>query len=172
MPRRSISKRVAVVTAAAVVAVGTFAAGGAVAGPEKPAKPAKSAKPTEKQVAALFDEWNAALKTQDPEKVADLYWDDAVLLPTLSNQVRADRESRIDYFEHFLANKPVGKKIETHINVLDSNSVLDAGLYEFALTDHDTGKKSVAKARYTYEWEKRDGEWKIVNHHSSLMPEG
>ncbi|MDF3141446.1 MULTISPECIES: SgcJ/EcaC family oxidoreductase [unclassified Streptomyces] len=166
MTRRSIGKRVAVVTAAALVAVGTFAAGGAVAGSEK------AAKPTEKQVAALFDEWNAALKTQDPEKVADLYWDDAVLLPTLSNQVRADRESRIDYFEHFLANKPVGKKIETHINVLDSNSVLDAGLYEFALTDHDTGKKSIAKARYTYEWEKRDGEWKIVNHHSSLMPEG
>ncbi|KUN94124.1 SgcJ/EcaC family oxidoreductase [Streptomyces caeruleatus] len=167
MTRRSISKRVAVVTAAALVAVGTFAAGGAVAGPEKSAK-----KPTTKQAAALFDEWNAALKTQDPQKVADLYWDDAVLLPTLSNQVRADRESRVDYFEHFLANKPVGKKIETHINVLDSNSVLDAGLYEFALTDHDTGEKSVAKARYTYKWEKRDGEWKIVNHHSSLMPEG
>ncbi len=167
MTRRSIRKRVAVVTAAALVAVGTIAAGGAVAGPEKSAK-----KPTKKQVAALFDEWNAALKTRDAEKVADLYWDDAVLLPTLSNQVRADRESRVDYFEHFLANKPVGKKIETHINVLDSNSVLDAGLYEFALTDHDTGEKSVAKARYTYEWEKRDGEWKIVNHHSSLMPEG
>ncbi|MFE7273658.1 SgcJ/EcaC family oxidoreductase [Streptomyces sp. NPDC057623] len=166
MTRRSMSKRAAVVTVAALVAVGTLAAGGAVAGPEK------AAKPTKKQVAALFDGWNAALKTQDPEKVADLYWDDAVLLPTLSNQVRADRESRIDYFEHFLANEPVGKKIETHINVLDSNSVLDAGLYEFALTDHDTGKKSIAKARYTYEWEKRDGEWKIVNHHSSLMPEG
>ncbi|WP_369171153.1 SgcJ/EcaC family oxidoreductase [Streptomyces sp. R28] len=165
MTRRSISKRVAVVTAAALVAVGTFAAGAAVAGQEKAAKPAK------KQVAALFDEWNAALKTQDPEEVADLYWDDAVLLPTLSNQVRADRESRIDYFEHFLANKPVGKKIETHINVLDSNSVLDAGVYQFTLTDHDSGEKKIAKARYTYEWEKRDGEWKIVNHHSSLMPE-
>ncbi|MGN9755972.1 SgcJ/EcaC family oxidoreductase [Streptomyces sp. SD31] len=167
MTRRSITKRVAVVAAAALVAVGTFAAGGAVAGPEE-----EAAKPTKKQVTALFDEWNAALKTQDPQKVADLYWDDAVLLPTLSNQVRADRDSRVDYFEHFLANKPVGKKIATHINVLDSNSVLDAGVYEFALTDHDTGKKSIAKARYTYEWEKRDGEWKIVSHHSSLMPEG
>ncbi|MBT2673856.1 SgcJ/EcaC family oxidoreductase [Streptomyces sp. ISL-14] len=166
MTRRSITKRVAVVAAAALVAVGTFAAGGAVAGPEE------AAKPTKKQVVALFDEWNAALKTQDPQKVADLYWDDAVLLPTLSDQVRADRDSRVDYFEHFLANKPVGKKIATHINVLDSNSVLDAGVYEFALTDHDTGRKSTAKARYTYEWEKRDGEWKIVSHHSSLMPEG
>jgi uncharacterized protein (TIGR02246 family) len=165
MTRRSITKRVAITGAAALVAVGTFAAGAAVAGPEK------AANPTKKQVAALFDGWNAALKTQDPEEVADLYWDDAVLLPTLSNQVRADRESRIDYFEHFLANKPVGKKIETHINVLDSNSVLDAGVYQFTLTDHDSGEKKIAKARYTYEWEKRDGEWKIVNHHSSLMPE-
>ena len=166
MTRRSISKRVAVVTAAALVAVGTFAAGGAVAGPEK------AAKPTKKQVAALFDQWNAALKTQDPETVADLYWDDAVLLPTLSNQVRADRESRIDYFEHFLANKPVGKKIETHINVLDNNSVIDAGTYQFTLTDPESGEKSVVKARYTYAYEKRGGEWLIVNHHSSKMPEG
>jgi uncharacterized protein (TIGR02246 family) len=166
MTRSSIGKRVAVVTAAALVAVGTFAAGAAVAGSGEEAKPSK------KQVAALFDDWNAALQTGDPEKVADLYADDAVLLPTLSNEVRTDREGRIDYFEHFLENKPVGKKIETHINVLDSDSVLDAGTYQFALTDHETGKKSVAKARYTYEWEKRDGEWKIVNHHSSLMPEG
>jgi uncharacterized protein (TIGR02246 family) len=74
--------------------------------------------------------------------------------------------------EHFLENKPVGKKIETHINVLDHNSALDAGVYQFTLTDHETGKKRVVKARYTYEYEKRGGTWLIVNHHSSAMPEG
>ena len=38
-------------------------------------------------IAALFDEWNAALATKDPETVANLYAHDAVLLPTVSNEV-------------------------------------------------------------------------------------
>ncbi|MDQ0582465.1 SgcJ/EcaC family oxidoreductase [Streptomyces rishiriensis] len=158
--------RAALVTATAVVTAATVSAGISAAGGNRPAEP------TKRQAAALFDTWNAALQTGDPQQVADLYAGDAVLLPTLSDEVRTDRAGRIDYFEHFLANKPFGKKIETHINVLDANSVLDAGVYQFSLTDHDTGRKSVVKARYTYEWEKRNGEWKIVNHHSSVMPGG
>ena len=43
---------------------------------------------TRSQVAAAFDQWNAALATLDPEKVADMYAPGAVLLPTLSNKVR------------------------------------------------------------------------------------
>ncbi|MEU6306484.1 SgcJ/EcaC family oxidoreductase [Streptomyces chartreusis] len=167
MTRRSISKRVAVVTATAVIAVGTLAAGAAVAGPGWSEK-----KPNKKEIAGLFDQWNRALATGDPEQVADLYAKDAVLLPTVSNKVRADRAGIVDYFEHFLANKPVGTKIETHVNVLDHNSAIDAGVYEFALTDPATGEKSTVEARYTYAYEKRGGEWFIVNHHSSKMPEG
>ncbi|KUM79474.1 SgcJ/EcaC family oxidoreductase [Streptomyces curacoi] len=167
MTRRSVSKRVAVVTATAVVAVGTFAAGVGVAGTGGDDKAA-----SKKQIAGLFDQWNSTLQTGDPKKVADLYASDAVLLPTVSNKVRSDRAAIVDYFEHFLANKPVGKKIETHVNVLDGNSAIDAGVYQFTLTDKATGEKSVVKARYTYAYEKRNGEWKIVNHHSSKLPEG
>ncbi|GAB2736273.1 SgcJ/EcaC family oxidoreductase [Streptomyces bullii] len=172
--RTSIGKRVALVTAAAAVAAGTFAAGVGVAGAEPAAKPAKSSArtATEAQVLGLFDNWNAALQTGDPQKVADLYASDAVLLPTVSNKVRTDRAGIVDYFEHFLANKPYGTKLESHVNVLDENSVIDTGVYEFALTDHDTGVKNTVKARYTYEYEKRNGKWLIVNHHSSKMPEG
>ncbi|MGF0171210.1 SgcJ/EcaC family oxidoreductase [Streptomyces sp. Marseille-Q5077] len=167
MTRRSLSKRVAIVTATAVVAVGTVAAGAAVAGPGW-----GDGKPGKKQIAGLFDQWNRTLQTGDAEKVADLYASDAVLLPTVSNEVRADHAAIVDYFEHFLANKPVGKKIETHINVLDNNSAIDAGTYQFTLTDPETGEKRVVEARYTYAYEKRGGEWLIVNHHSSKMPEG
>ncbi|WP_416984314.1 SgcJ/EcaC family oxidoreductase [Streptomyces sp. T028] len=158
--------RAALVTATALVTAATVTAGVSAAGSEKAHKPSK------KQIAALFDGWNAALRTGDPEKVADRYAKDAVLLPTLSNKVRTDRAGIVDYMEHFLENKPVGKKIETHVNVLDGNSALDSGVYQFTLTDHATGKKRVVEARYTYEYEKRGGKWLIVNHHSSAMPEG
>jgi uncharacterized protein (TIGR02246 family) len=165
MTRRSVSKRAAIVTVAAVAAVGTVAVGVSAAGPKA------AAKPTTQQVTTLFDGWNTALQTGDAEKVADLYATDAVLLPTVSNKVRSDRAGIVDYFEHFLANKPVGKKIQSHVNVLDSDSAIDTGVYEFTLTDHDTGVKRVVEARYSYTYEKIDGKWLIVNHHSSAMPE-
>jgi uncharacterized protein (TIGR02246 family) len=161
-----MSKRAAIVTVTTVLALGTVGTVAATAGPQS------DAEPTKKQIAALFDGWNAALQTGDPEKVADRYAPDAVLLPTVSNEIRTDHAEIVDYFEHFLANKPVGKKVETIVNVLDSDSAIDTGLYEFTLTDPDTGAKRVVEARYTYEYEKRGGTWLIVNHHSSVMPEG
>ncbi|WP_406218449.1 SgcJ/EcaC family oxidoreductase [Streptomyces canus] len=166
MTRRSMTKRAAIVTATAIVAVGTVGTVAATAGTDAPKKP------TKKAIAGLFNTWNAALQTGDSKKVADLYAKDAVLLPTVSNKVRTDRAGIVDYFQHFLENKPVGKKVQTIINVLDSDSAVDAGVYEFTLTDPDTGAKRVVEARYTYEYEKRGGQWKIVNHHSSAMPEG
>ncbi|MEU0383498.1 SgcJ/EcaC family oxidoreductase [Streptomyces chartreusis] len=171
----SIRKRVAVATAVAVLAAGTVAVGSGVAGADARGNSAKkSAKTvTKSQVLGLFDQWNAALQTGDPQKVADLYAKDAVLLPTVSNNVRTDRAEIVDYFEHFLQNKPVGTKVESVVNVLDRNTAIDTGVYEFALTDHETGAKSTVKARYTYAYEKQpNGKWLIVNHHSSKMPEG
>jgi uncharacterized protein (TIGR02246 family) len=159
--------RAALVTATAVVTAATVTAGISTANSDKAA-----AKPTKTQVATLFDGWNAALQTGDAETVADLYASDAVLLPTVSNKVRTDRAGIVDYFEHFLQNKPAGKKVQTVVNVLDDNSAIDTGVYEFTLTDHETGEKKVVEARYTYAYEKRGGEWLIVNHHSSAMPEG
>ncbi|MFJ9564684.1 SgcJ/EcaC family oxidoreductase [Streptomyces fuscichromogenes] len=147
---------------AATVSVGVSQAGGSHASPE----------PSKKQIAGLFDKWNAALRTGDPEKVAGLYAKDAVLLPTVSNKIRTNHAEIVDYFEHFLQNKPVGKKVETIVNVLDTNSAIDTGVYEFTLTDPKTGAQRVVEARYTYEYEKRGGKWLIVNHHSSVMPEG
>lgn len=167
MPGRSISKRAAIVAVTTVLTLGTVGTVVATAGPQH-----RGSKPAVAQITGLFDNWNKALQTGDPEKVADLYATDAVLLPTVSNKIRTNRAEIVDYFEHFLQNKPVGKKIETIVDVLDKDSALDTGIYEFTLTDPKTGAKSTVEARYTYEYEKRNGKWMIVNHHSSKMPEG
>ncbi|GAA2518124.1 SgcJ/EcaC family oxidoreductase [Streptomyces longisporus] len=169
MTRRSTAKRAAIVTATAVVALGTIGTVAATAGP-KPA--VKHTEPTRAQIAGLFDTWNKALQTGDSEKVASLYAKDAVLLPTVSNKVRTNHAEIVDYFDKFLQSKPVGKKVQTIVDVLDRNTAIDTGIYEFTLTDKATGKKRVVEARYTYAYEKIHGKWKIVNHHSSAMPEG
>ncbi|GAB2970179.1 hypothetical protein GCM10023080_037000 [Streptomyces pseudoechinosporeus] len=170
--KRQIRTRAAVYTIAGLAVAGTVAAGISVASPEQEpsARHKPAAKASKGQIAALFDQWNAALQTGDSEKVADRYAPDAVLLPTASPKIRTNHDEIADYFEHFLLKKPKGEKLRTVINVLDGNSAIDAGLYEFHITDPETGKKSTLEARYTFEYEKRDGKWLIVNHHSSVVP--
>ena len=129
----------------------------------------REAGPSEARIASLFDRWNAALLSGDAEKVAARYAHDAVLLPTASPKIRTTRAEIVDYFEHFLENKPSGEKLRTVVEVLDRNTAVDAGLYRFTLTNQDGTTRHV-DARYTYVYEKRNGKWKIINHHSSVVP--
>ncbi|MCC2274782.1 SgcJ/EcaC family oxidoreductase [Streptomyces sp. ET3-23] len=123
------------------------------------------------RIKALFDRWNAALATGDANRVADLYAPDAVLLPTVSSQIRTTRAARVDYFKHFLESKPVGRIQERHIKILSRDAAVDSGLYEFTLTNKD-GSKSKVDARYTFVYERCRGKWLIINHHSSAVPAG
>ena len=120
-------------------------------------------------VAALFERWNVALASLDASRVAALYWDDAVLLPTVSNLPRTDKAAITDYFEHFLQRFPRGTVVRRITHHTCGLSV-DAGLYDFSVMDRH-GKPSTVSARYTFVYTFRDGEWRIQHHHSSAMPE-
>lgn len=124
----------------------------------------------EREIAALFDRWNASLATGNPQQVAALYAEDGVLQPTVSNWMRVGQDEIANYFESFLKKKPQGVINAREIKLLDEDSALDAGIYTFTLHD-DKGASHQVQARYTYVYEKQDGEWKISLHHSSAMPE-
>ncbi|KQZ30283.1 SgcJ/EcaC family oxidoreductase [Duganella sp. Root1480D1] len=123
----------------------------------------------EKEIAALFDRWNAALATGKTSEVVKLYAANGVLQPTVSNKIRATPEEIADYFDHFLALKPKGTINYRQIRVLDENTAVDSGAYTFDIVKN--GKPAKVRARYTYVYEKINGAWKIMNHHSSAMPE-
>lgn len=124
----------------------------------------------DREIAGLFDRWNSALQTGNVQSVVDLYAPDAVLQPTVSNQVRTTPDQIKDYFDHFMALKPVGQINYREIRQLGSNVAMDSGVYTFTLTEA-TGKIRQVQARYTFVYEQVDGQWKILNHHSSAMPE-
>lgn len=166
--------RIATISALTAALVAGIGAGSAAHSP--PGKPAavhqvtaKHSKPTTKTIANMFKQWNAALATGNPQKVADRYARNAVLLPTVSNKVRTDRAGIVDYFTHFLTSKPQGVIRESHIDVLDQTTAIDTGVYVFTLTEN--GKQRKVEARYTFVYELHRGKWLIVNHHSSAMPE-
>lgn len=123
---------------------------------------------SEKLATELFDRWNQALQTGKAKSVADLYWEDAVLLPTVSNVPRVNHAEIEDYFHHFLESKPFGTIISRNLKQ-GCNKLTDAGVYDFKVVKD--GKSMVVPARYTFVYEFRHGEWKISHHHSSMMPE-
>jgi uncharacterized protein (TIGR02246 family) len=122
---------------------------------------------SESEIAGLFDKWNTALATKDPAKVASFYAADAVLLPTVSNTATTPDEIKA-YFVNFLKLEPQGK-INTRKIDIGCNQAFDVGTYTFAVKSSD-GKPSTVAARYSYFYEIRNGEWKIVHHHSSRLP--
>lgn len=122
-----------------------------------------------KEAAAWFDQWNLALASLNPDQVAQRYWQDAVLLPTVSNTPRTTPAMVREYFVHFLEKHPRGR-IDTHTLHLGCNLVIDMGTYTFALLD-GAGRSSEVAARYTFVYAYRGGTWKILHHHSSALPE-
>jgi len=122
---------------------------------------------TEKLAEALFKKWNDALQTGSAKQVAALYFEDAILLPTVSNLPRTTPSEIEDYFNHFLEKKPYGRVKEHNIKQ-GCNKLTDAGVYDFEVTTN--GKTEVVPARYTFVYEHRNNVWKIIHHHSSMMP--
>ena len=53
------------------------------------------------------------------------------------------------------------------MRILSSDSAINSGIYRFDFAKDGTS----AKARYTYLYRKVAGKWKIMYHHSSLMPQ-
>ena len=99
----------------------------------------------EEQVIALFGDWNDALATGNPDVVTNMYAEDAVLLPTVSNQVRHNHAEIRDYFVAFLAKQPQGVITESNARVLSDTLATNAGVYVFTFGDGST-----VSARFNY----------------------
>ena len=118
-------------------------------------------------VLGLFEQWNTALSTLNPDTVTALYADNAVLLPTVSNQVRHNHEEIRDYFVGFLQKSPQGVIDEFNVNILSDVHATNSGIYTFTF-----GDGSQVSARFSYLYVASADGWKILQHHSSAMPEG
>jgi uncharacterized protein (TIGR02246 family) len=119
-----------------------------------------------KEVTKLFSAWNAALESGDPDRIVALYASNAVLLPTLSNQVRKTHSEIRDYFEKmFMPKNPSGRIVDCRVRVFGDVAV-SSGVFAFKFAD---GGVAHVRKSFVYHW--NGDEWLIAEHHSSLMPE-
>ena len=113
----------------------------------------------------LLQKWVNAIKSGDPKQVTDLYHpDNGILLGTFSNKERVGHELILEYFENLLKSPVEVEIVSEHFSTSMGVSV-NSGLYNFV-----TGGKTI-NARFSFVYQSYNGEWKIISHHSSVMPE-
>ena len=111
--------------------------------------------------------WVNEIKRGDPKQVAGLYHDDGLLLGTFSNKERVGYELILEYFENLLKS-PVDVEIVSEHPYDTGISVGNSGHYNFL-----TNGKTI-NSRYSFVWTPLNealSPWRILSHHSSVMPE-
>lgn len=113
--------------------------------------------------------WTKAIKRRDPSKITSLYSNDFVFLPTLSNEIKLNKQQGFSYFNN-LTKEVRGVELLSCFEQNYENVTVLSGKYNFyksgnlqTLLESDG---SIINARYTFII-KDD---KIVNHHSSVIP--
>ena len=121
----------------------------------------------------LLQKWVAAIKSGDPKRVTELYHRDAILLGTFSNKERVGHELILEYFENLLKSPVEVQIVSEHPFVESPDCAINSGLYNF-VTEGKTinARFSFVYALFNVKSEKYPQvEWKIISHHSSVMPE-
>ena len=112
----------------------------------------------------MLESWVEKIRTNDPKQVAALYHDDGLLLGTFSDIERKGHDLVLGYFENLLKSKVDVEVVTQHKHETDSITV-NSGLYNF-IVDGKT-----VNARFSFVFIKSGDEWKILSHHSSVLPE-
>jgi len=122
---------------------------------------------TEESIRSLFYLWNNALATGESRLVAKRYAKDAVLLPAVSDRPRMDYDSIKQYYDEFLKKQPQKEIIEGRVKI-GNGWAEDSGICEIVLRAEGNAR---IRARYSFLYVWEDHRWKILHHHSSVMPE-
>ena len=122
----------------------------------------------EDDVAAATQAWADAYNSHDPERVASMYDSNAVFWGTTSPTLRTTPAARLEYFSS-LANRPNAfVEIGEHEVRVYADVALNTGYYTFR--DNVDGEGVVRPSRFSFAYRLQDGEWLIVDHHSSRVP--
>ena len=116
----------------------------------------------------LLRKREVCLNNEDLDGIVNLYTDNAVLWGTFSDIIRDNHSLIRDYFEALFL------KDNLKVTFGDSNlrsfgqAAIYSGEYEFSYQD-DKEVKCPARFSFVF-YRNKDGEYRIIDHHSSLVP--
>jgi hypothetical protein len=124
----------------------------------------------ESAVLEALQRWVSTINSRQPSAVSRLYSDDAIFLPTLSHTRIHGSMDRTTYFARLLGKSGFRVDIlELDLQMLGDVGVC-SGVYDFDYTFR--GDNAQLEARFSMVFQRIDGVYLIVNHHSSQVPDG
>jgi uncharacterized protein (TIGR02246 family) len=119
-------------------------------------------------VEAATARWIDAFNRKSSADIVRLYAPDAVFLGTSSPVIRDTPALVAEYFAGLAALGDATNAVGEHRVQLLGDVAINSGYY--TLTRTVDGKTTQSPARFSFVYQKRDGNWLIVSHHSSALP--
>lgn len=121
------------------------------------------------EVQAATQAWVASFNDCNPGKLAALYLPEAILWGTISPTLISTPAGVREYFDRACAANPQFKATLGEQSVrLYGDTAISSGGYVFAREVQ--GQLRSFPARYSFTYRKVNGQWLIVDHHSSAVP--
>ena len=114
------------------------------------------------QTPSIIETWANAISLRNPQIMTSFYCQNAVLVGTFSKPFEIDKDEIYKYFVDFLSVKRMSCKILEQVCQQGEVVMTSSGVYEFTIDGETT------RARFTYTLIPINGEYKILNHHSSV----
>lgn len=120
-------------------------------------------------VEAATGRWIDAFNRKDARDIVALYAPDAVFFGTSSPVLRDRPELVRDYFKDLPSLGDAVITVEDHRIQLFGDLAISSGFY--TRVSKQDGATLRNPARFTFVYQKRHGQWLIVSHHSSALPQ-
>lgn len=117
----------------------------------------------------LLAQWAQSFNQEDLNAIDACYADHAVLWGTHAKQLIQGRAGISQYFQTvFESGRKVRVRIVDEQFIDNLNLKIANGSYRF-FSDHP-GVHTEVQARFTFVWQLLAGKWRLVTHHSSVLP--
>jgi uncharacterized protein (TIGR02246 family) len=128
--------------------------------------------PDQQSVLTASEDWQQAVDARNPKAIAALYDPNAYFYPTFNKNQITNAKDLYQYFVN-LSQKPHLQIIFDQENpriYVNGTVAVNSGLYTYSYLGPNN-KTVHVPARFTFVYIKENGQWVIVEHHSSVMPE-
>ncbi|MBY0407424.1 MAG: nuclear transport factor 2 family protein [Rickettsiales bacterium] len=113
--------------------------------------------------------WQKTVESGKVDAIMKLYGKDAVMISTFAQSPLTERREIEGYFKRVVTNPNIKVTFEeTHPRVYGDIAIAD-GRYD--LSYEQEGEEVHIPARFTFIFAQRGGEWVIIGHHASQMPD-
>lgn len=121
-------------------------------------------------VAAAARLWADTIGRADPDAMVRLYEEDAVLHGTRSPVIRRGHAAIREYFAEAARVTGLRMKFQEPMQIrVFGDIAVNTGNYAVTLIENGTPR--TIPLRYSFVYRRIGSEWKIVDHHSSVIPE-